>query len=62
MAILIIGIPIYSLGIYLTNERYPHHGRIREVKVYDNAAQPEWVAQSCSPRMLRKTPNPQEPL
>ncbi len=55
---------VYSLGIYLdSNERYPHHGRIREVKVYDNAAQPEWVAQEFAHhRMLaQEGPNPQEP-
>ncbi len=56
---------IYTLGAYQdTNEFYPHHGRIREVKVYDHAAQAEWVAQEFAHhRMLAsEEANPQEPF
>ena len=56
---------IYTLGAYQdTNEFYPHHGRIREVKVYDHAAKAEWVAQEFAHhRMLAsEEANPQEPF
>ena len=55
---------IYSLGAYVdADENYPHHGRIREIKVYDNAAKAEWVAQEFAHhRMLaQEKANPQEP-
>ena len=36
----------YVLGAYQdANEFYPHHGRIRDVKLFGQAAQAEWVAQ-----------------
>lgn len=39
----------YVLGAYLdSNEYYPHHGRIREVRVYGEAATAEWVSQEFS--------------
>jgi predicted phosphodiesterase len=39
----------YVLGAYLdSNEYYPHHGRIREVRLYGEAATAEWVAQEFS--------------
>ena len=39
----------YVLGAYLdSNEFTPHHGRIREVRVYGEAATAEWVQQEFS--------------
>ena len=36
----------YVLGAYQdANEFYPHHGRIRDVKLFGQAAQAEWVGQ-----------------
>ena len=56
---------IYSLGAYHdSNEFYPHHGRIREIKVYANAAKAEWVAQEFAHHRMLTTEqaNPQEPI
>ena len=37
----------YVLGAYQdADEFYPHHGRIRDVKVFGQAATAEWVAQN----------------
>ena len=39
----------YVIGAYVdSNELTVHHGRIREVKVYDLAAKAEWVAEAFS--------------
>jgi len=47
--ILYPGTASYVIGGYKDDdEMHPHHGRIREIKVYDQAAKAEWVAQDFS--------------
>lgn len=54
----------YVIGAYRDQDEFhPHHGRIREIKLYGEAAKPEWVAQEYAKdkALAEAPPNRQEP-